>query len=140
MDCTKRRDFLKLAFASGAGALVSLQNPTQASAATSQKLEKKPVSWSPFPRKAEGVSERIKGNILLLTRQERSLELNPVGSFIWLHINGARSNHHLAQLVSEEYNIDFSSSLKDCQKFVSSLSDESFLVLSGSKPCYQYPI
>ena len=98
-----------------------------------------PVELSLVPEKKSGTVEEIQNDQIILTNPHNTtLMLNNVGAIIWSCIDGRRSCNHIADHLSDEFNIDRCDASRDVESFLTNLEKEGFIELRKKSPCYSY--
>jgi hypothetical protein len=57
--------------------------------------------------------------------------LNPVATFIWDHLDGKAKLEDIAESLSQEFEVDYETSLDDCEDFIRDLLDKDMIILSS---------
>ena len=76
-------------------------------------------------------SSRVRFNVLkgknILTGHNEIFEIDDVAVLIWKSCNGKMSIEEMTKKITEEFDVDQESALRDCQAFLGELSEKSFL-------------
>ena len=59
----------------------------------------------------------------------RKLRFNPSGDFIWNNCNGANSTFEIAKKMSENFDVNFHTAMKDCVNTILSFSEMELIYL-----------
>jgi hypothetical protein len=139
MKQTKRREFLQCALLAGASVLVPDIGLSATWKVLAELSDQASREYSFYPTKETAIIEQIVSGRALLTRGEKQLRLNEVGTFVWQHIDGAKSTYCLAKLVTDRYQICFTEALEHSEQFVFGLQKVNFIELLRQGPCYRLP-
>lgn len=83
----------------------------------------------PVP-KTDVIGQRIDQElVLVLTDKAQVKVINESGAFIWQQVDGSRSIREIAELVSQEYEIDIAQAEEDVLSFIIELADKGVLGL-----------
>lgn len=84
----------------------------------------------PVP-KTDVIGQRIDQElVLVLTDKAQVKVINESGAFIWQQVDGSRSIREIAELVSQEYEIDIAQAEEDVLSFIIELADKGVLGLN----------
>jgi hypothetical protein len=133
----RRRDFiLSCALMAGGSIFVNRWVPFKLTASFANSVQTL-LEESPVPEILHNVTTIIHGEAFLLENgaHERII-LEGVGGIIWSHIDGKKTCKQIADVLSEEFDIDDGRALKDVKEFVFQLEAEGFIRISKVVQCY----